>query len=371
MEQTLLKYLLFASSVVMYAYGLFSFFTFTPKGEEYRSYQTARRLFGAYMIFMACCLLAHLYFDLRGQNPLLATSLCVIYIVMGTMFMSVILSSLMQADYPFRVRLKQVGICALALGGLLAVNYIFVPKEKQNIILIACGVFYMAIAIITSVQFYRMYRKTIKRADNYYSDNIAKLLNWIPVALYVTIVLVVAGAFLPFLSRISFIILYLFLGLLVYTFIFISLQNYMMNIAKMKILLLTNKTNDKELNNSAVTEQPVIEVTSRESKAVKLKLDKWLEDRGYTKQGLTLDDLALELDTNRTYLSSYINTVYNQSFRNWIAQHRFEYAKELLQDKKLSSVTIANIVGYSPNAFIKIFTKTEGVSPSQWRNENV
>ncbi|MFI3262867.1 MAG: AraC family transcriptional regulator [Rikenellaceae bacterium] len=371
MEPLLFKNMLFTSSFVMYAYGLFSFLTISPKGKEYQNYIAARRIFGSMMIVLSTCLLVHWNFDLRHQNPLLASSLCLLYITTGSMLLSVIFSSLIQSEYPFRKSLKEIALCTICLGMVLTVNYFFIPQEVQHITLIAAAIFFTVNVIFLTVQFYRLYRKTITKADNYYSDNISRLLVWIPITIYITILLVLAVAILSFATEVSFISLYLFLGLSIFTYIFISLQNYMINIAKMKMLLLSSEHEDTSSNNTEHQKNEIIEADSRKSKIVKLKLDKWIENKGFTQQGLTLDDLAIELNTNRTYLSSYINTFYHLSFRAWIASQRIEYSKELLmKDEELSSTTIASMVGYSPNAFIKTFTKTEGVSPAQWRNDN-
>lgn len=323
------------------------------------------------MIFTATCLLAHWYFDLRRTNPLLASSLSLIYITNGTMVMSVILTSLMQHEYPFRKRFREIAECTLYVGCVLAVNYLFAPSDKQFFAFVASAVFYLVIAVVISVRFYRIYRTTIKRADDYYSENVGKLLKWMPIALYVTIVLVLASAILPILSSIPLISLYLLIGMVTFTYIFISLQNYMMNIAKMKMILIDSEQSEIATSIAAPVESKTTEAVSRESRAVKLNLDKWIEHKGFTKQGITLDDLALELNTNRTYLSSYINNAYNLAFRGWIALQRIEYSKELmLQKKELPSAKVAEKIGYSPNAFIKIFTKIEGMPPMQWRKEN-
>ena len=50
---------------------------------------------------------------------------------------------------------------------------------------------------------------------------------------------------------------------------------------------------------------------------IKERLDKWITADGYTRQGLTIEELAATLVTNRTYLSSYIKMVYHVSFREW------------------------------------------------------
>ncbi|MFI3262866.1 MAG: AraC family transcriptional regulator [Rikenellaceae bacterium] len=370
MELLLLKNMLFASSVVMYAYGVFSFLTISPKGKEYYNYRVAREIFGAYMIFVATCLLGHWHFDLRQQNPLLATSLCLLYFTPGSMIFAIIFSSLIQSDYPFRKRLKEAALCTLCLVILLTVNYLFIPEGAQHIALIAAAILYIITATILIVRFYRLYRETLRKAENYYSDNINKLFKWIPITIYVTLLLAFAIYILSFITNVSIIPLFLLMGILIYTSIFISLQNHMMNIAKIKMILLTSEHENIALSSTEQLYSDTIEMKCRDSKAVKKKLDKWIENKGFTQQGLTLDDLATELNTNRTYLSSYINECYNLTFRAWITSQRIEYSKKLLQDEDLLSASIAVMIGYSPNAFIKTFTKAEGMTPTQWRSEN-
>lgn len=371
MEQLLLKNMLFASSFVMFAYGLFSFFTISPKGEEYHSYRVSRKIFGIMMFVIAACLLVHWQFDLRHENKLLASSLCLLYTTSGAMVLSVIFTSLIKGEYPFRKRLKEIAFSNICLVAVLVINYLFIPRKLQYFVLIVAAIFFVVIVFVSTLRFFRSYRETINLTDNYYSDNIGKTLQWIPTTIYSIILLVLVTAILSVVSNVSFISVDLFLGLSIITYVFLSLQNYMINTAKLKILLLDGKQVEIAEDNSEQITSEIIEVESRESKAVRLKLDKWIEGKGFAKQGLTLDDLARELNTNRTYLSSYINSFYNLTFRGWIALQRIEYSKELLlQDQELSVATVAEMVGYSQNAFIKIFAKEVGVSPMQWRKGN-
>lgn len=323
------------------------------------------------MFLVASSLLAHWFFNLRGHDPLLASSLCLVYTTIGTMILSVIFTSLIQGEYPFRRRLMEIARFTIYLVVVLAINYLFIPQRVQYFTLIAVSLFFVVITVRLTMRFFKVYRETVNRADNYYSENVGNMLKWIPTTIYAIILLVLISAILSVASNISFISLDLFFGLSLFTYVFISLQNYMINIAKMKMLLLTSEQSNTTSDSSELPKSETIEIESRESKAVKQKLDKWIEGKGFTKHGLTLDDLALELNTNRTYISSYINTVYHLTFRGYIASQRLAYSKKLLlQSEELPSATIAVMVGYSPNAFIKIFTKAEGMPPVQWRGIN-
>ena len=93
---------------------------------------------------------------------------------------------------------------------------------------------------------------------------------------------------------------------------------------------------------------------------------------GYRQQGLTIEEMAASLATNRTYLSSYMKTVYHTSFREWIVDLRIEYARQqLVKHPELTVAAISESSGFlSLSYFTKIFTKKMGCTPSKWRKVN-
>ena len=84
---------------------------------------------------------------------------------------------------------------------------------------------------------------------------------------------------------------------------------------------------------------------------------------------LRLSDVATKVGTNRTYLSDYIKSVYQASFREWIAGLRIEYAKQqMVEHPELTIAAISEESGFlSLSYFSRIFTEKEGRSPSKWR----
>ena len=85
-----------------------------------------------------------------------------------------------------------------------------------------------------------------------------------------------------------------------------------------------------------------------------------------------LKDLSDSLRTNRTYLSEYINSVYNMTFRDWIADLRIQYAKRCMQEHPEQKILeISERSGFlSPSHFTKTFSEKEGCSPARWRKNS-
>jgi two-component system response regulator YesN len=92
----------------------------------------------------------------------------------------------------------------------------------------------------------------------------------------------------------------------------------------------------------------------------------------YFKNSITIENVARDLYTNRTYLSHYINDNYHCTFKNWIQQLRIEQAKQLLHDTtNLAIYEISDQVGYADHScFTHAFTRSTGVTPKQWRKQS-
>lgn len=90
----------------------------------------------------------------------------------------------------------------------------------------------------------------------------------------------------------------------------------------------------------------------------------------YLNPDLSLADLASELNTNRTYLSRYINNTMHCSFYDYINIMRIAYARQLLveTDDKIDIVAMQS--GFnSITTFRRMFSKTYGMTASEYRKK--
>lgn len=89
---------------------------------------------------------------------------------------------------------------------------------------------------------------------------------------------------------------------------------------------------------------------------------------------LTLQELADELNTNRTTLSACINKELGTTFYDLINRVRLEYAESLLRDAslKLTQDELAAKAGFnSLSTFLRAFRKKYEMSPNEYRARNV
>lgn len=95
-------------------------------------------------------------------------------------------------------------------------------------------------------------------------------------------------------------------------------------------------------------------------------------DKLYLNPKLHITDVASAINTNRTYLSNYLNKHLNTSFYDFINAFRVEMACELLvKEKKQTIEQISEESGFnSYSTFNRSFYKLKECSPSEYRNRH-
>ena len=87
-------------------------------------------------------------------------------------------------------------------------------------------------------------------------------------------------------------------------------------------------------------------------------------------EDLSVNNLALELSINRSYLSQLFKKQVGTSLKEYINDFRISMCQELLYSTSLSIEEIARKVGFnSLSYFSKVFKKKYGISPSHYRKK--
>ncbi len=105
----------------------------------------------------------------------------------------------------------------------------------------------------------------------------------------------------------------------------------------------------------------------------KTKLELCMDtDRVWLNPVITLQDMALILNTNRTYLSEYFNRSLGVTFYDYLNGYRITYACELLlSEPNLSVLLIGEKSGFkSLSTFRRAFEKQMNMTPSKYRQMN-
>ena len=85
---------------------------------------------------------------------------------------------------------------------------------------------------------------------------------------------------------------------------------------------------------------------------------------------MSLSVLADEFHLNPQYISRLFKNEIGVNFLTYLTNIRMEKAKKLLLSTALSITDVAERAGYTDyRVFTKVFKKTEGVTPSQYRRD--
>ncbi|GGI46978.1 HTH-type transcriptional regulator YesS [Paenibacillus marchantiophytorum] len=85
---------------------------------------------------------------------------------------------------------------------------------------------------------------------------------------------------------------------------------------------------------------------------------------------ISLDSCADYAGTNTVALSKVFKQVSGKNFIDYLTELRIGKAKELLRDTDMKINDIAEMAGYQPSYFNRIFKKQEGITPSRYRELN-
>jgi len=229
-----------------------------------------------------------------------------------------------------------------------------------------------------SINQYRNYRKNIKE---YFSYDEGIKLNWLKYfvfsfILFLTLVVLSNSEFffINFISDGMYDLVYYvnyFLFIIVIAIYGSAQNNFYEEFSKLKPI-------EEVLNNIDLNQNEKETYSTELSEELTLYFEKGLrklfeEDKIFLNENLNLNDVAIRLNSNRTYLSSYLNDHKKSSFMDFVNTFRVREAYELLKSddtKKFTIEGIANQCGFKSRAtFNRAFKKEFGITPSEVKSK--
>lgn len=343
----------------------------TPDKPIYNNYIRSRRIMAVALLVLAANYSVHLFCRIRFVNLDAA-----ILMNLSTYFLSYWLftAALITLLDRFYVTLRRFVFHLLGwvlFTSLSCVVLFILPKGLSR----SLGLGVMALCLLIyginlSRRIITYHRRAVRLFDDTHAENIAAYIQWMSIFTWWAVIYGVSCGLLTFLPS-QLVSLWIISSIPFYIYLFCSYMNYLLFYEQVESILENEiqKTSDEgcadenDMQNDAPAYHAVIEKN----------LSSWLAADGYTKPGLNIEELAVVLGTNRTYLSSYIKTTYHMSFREWIGGQRIEYSKQLLlSNAKITIAEVSEASGFlSLSYFIKIFTEKENMSPSKWRKANL
>ena len=368
-DKALYDHSLGAALVLMLFFAFYFLLAKTPDKRIFANYLRSRRLMAGALLTLSANYAVHLLVSPRflWHEAAVMMNLSTYYLTYW--FFSCAFLSLLNPHY-FTVKrfLRHIGSW-VAYNLLSMALLLCLPRVGlQHVAMLLMALWLIVYGVYLSYQIIQAYHQAVRLFDDTHSDDIAAYVRWMSIITWWALIFGVGCGLLTFLPD-SYVFLWILSSIPFYIYLFCSYLNYLLFYEKVEHILEKEITTepDSELDDSETEEPPAYHAEIKE------KLEKWMATEGYRQQGLTIEEMAASLATNRTYLSSYIKTVYHMTFREWIVDLRISYAKQqLVKHPELTVAAISEASGFlSLSHFTKIFTKKAGCQPSKWRKQSI
>lgn len=382
MEIHIYHYALCVSLTLMIFFSYRFIFGRLPEKSIYQPYRISRGLMGAALLNLSANYSIHFFFTPRLEDPVNAILLNLCTYWLAVWLFGSALMMLLNKNYVTRKRfLSHIAgwlLYCLTTHILWRYGSDNLPHMALPIIL---AVVFLTYAVRVARRVFITFRKATLMLDNYYSEDAAVYIRWMSVFTYWAIIFGVGQGVFTFVPD-RFVYIWIISAIPFYIYLYVSYTNYLLFYeqvagainAEEEIVpqLDTEEQRQEEMETSNPANPSSRKMSKVQEQILEKKIEEWITNKEFTKGGITIEDMARNTGTNRTYISYFVNTRYSTSFRDWVNRLRLEYAKQLMKEKPELSITeVATQAGYlSLSYFIRTFKEYEGVTPGRWKKNN-
>lgn len=262
----------------------------------------------------------------------------------------------------------------------------------NKFVAIGFGVIFISHCSFWVMRFGKLYRRAMFNLEEEYSDYVFLYIDWTYDASLAIIVFSLSGVLLCYSDKITIAVFFLF-AVLSYFYVVQSLNKYQIHAERLYLGLKKNEEEKAtgviksfvdisplpedhpgskvDLSDDSATSKAAEKNIVDEESPIAQRIKKWIEEEGYLQPGLTLNDIANKIGTNRTYVSRFINTKYSCTFFEFIAHLRVEKIKALLTDDPERELEyLSNTCGFSSSSHMSsTFKKLTGETLNEFRGK--
>ena len=370
MEPSIYNYSLCIALPLMSFFGFYFLFAKTPEKSIFENYLRSRRIMGVAILLLAANYSVHFFFGIRFKNANAAILMNLSTYFLCYWLFSSALTTLLDRFYITKRRLR-THICLWILFSILSgIVLLLLPKGiLQTTAMFALATWLVIYGLFLTRRLLKTYHKVIRIFNDTHADDIGAYIKWLSIFTYWAVIFGVGCGLLTFLPD-EYIYIWILSSVPFYIYLFLCYLNYLLFYEQVENAMEDGITSeDENLCDTTNQKQEQKQETPFYHAEIEKKIKGWIDTDGYIRPGLTIKELSDKLQTNRTYLSGYIKTKYDMSFRDWITGLRIEYAKRLLaQNPRLTVADISEKSGFlSPSHFIRIFKENAGCTPVKWK----
>lgn len=366
----LINHILFSYTLpgLVLCLGLCFFFIIVPDRMGLMGYRMARRMMGCAYLFYFAALLVQAFVRSTPSSTLLHSMIVIVIGILQAFLFTFALTTLI--DVKFFTWQRFVREFLLLLLPILICFQLFTAyfPHAEWVGFLLLTLFYLVKMTYYVLHFRRRYRDYEQRMDNYFSDDERKRLMWVNrsffTALSIGILALLYGLFPSMLMSLLFA-----LSVIIYYTIFgIRFLNYAFTFQQIEAAMVDEQEDAK---GEAVNTLPATTGAASDSQLMERLHTLMISQRLYTRQDLTIEDVAVQTGESHRTISTAINASKDTNFKGWVNTYRVEEAVRLIQQGYLHHHTtdaLAAKVGFANRiSFYRVFKHTTGQSPTDYR----
>lgn len=350
-------------------FGAYLIFGRIPNDLRKSVYTTSRRLMGSAFLVLAIAIFIFfaMGIDDLSQRYRIALNISCYHIAAKLFTASfVTLIGVEPVLYKFN-RYKLYSILTYTFPFIVWFTLFINDHQILMITQVSAGLMLLFGIMVDIAFFFRNYRRALVIGEYCYADGVGVHISWMIKSVYSIVGVGITSSVVALLSWITpqwvlFLYLIYFVGVCMYIF--------------SKLLHFTTIFSDmaKQRLKLAPSEEFLLkqQLSSEMYHYLQKQTLEWVGKKKFCNNKVTIITASSQIGTNRSYLSIYINTTYQCSFKLWVSKLRINEAKDLMVSKPQMTITaIAKQVGFvSLTSFTHAFKSLEGVSPKEWARVN-
>lgn len=367
---------IFLMGATLTVFGLCFLLLAIPEKPLLRNYRVARKVMAfAYFFFALMNSLEYFMYTTDERSGTDNSVLQLVTLIVGTsqaLLFTYTLTTLVNVRFPARRTIIREIWIVLGFVILVITFYFAFPGYWSKISFPLLSIGYFLLLLRYTLLFLKQYRRYLRRGADYFSDAEERRLRWVKFAFLSALTIGVLALFFTLFASSSASLLFSILLLVFYSYFGIYFINYSLRFDRLgEIVEEKEAENRKEaiVDKAGVDEaEGMVRVVDTLDTLLDDKINRWVVDRIYTQQGITLAQMCTQIGTNQKYLSRYINAR-AKNFREWINTLRMEEVKRrMMEEPHRPTEEIAIEAGYA-NAkyFRKLFRDHTGSNPEEFR----
>jgi len=157
-----------------------------------------------------------------------------------------------------------------------------------------------------------------------------------------------------------------------YVYMACRFLNYRNNEVKFVLPAVTRETGIAERGKHRSQETQGRQYMTEREQKFKAALEEWIKEKKFSEKDIGVEEIALSLGADASFLRYYFRTYMQNDFRTWRSELRIREAQQILDQNPQAALSqVCETVGFNDKGnFHRQFQKITGTTPANYRQDS-